>query len=147
MQQEIEKANGEYAGIIPSWLDPTFHDDYLLERVSNFTKRPCLLFDFLSRWHIKSRLDIISVVTAVCNKVHFERFSDSLSLFVCRALNEIADINPEASDAKFIKDDVLHNMAFLLLTKSEYCITDADVGEIVFRQRTDISLAFEVEPD
>lgn len=130
-----------------SWLDPTFHDDDFLERVSNLTKRPCLLFDFLSGRHIESGLDIISVITAVCNKVHFERFSDSLSLFVCRALNKITYVNPKASDAKLVKDDVLHNMAFILLAESEYRITDADVGEIVFRQRTDISLAFEVEPN
>ncbi len=147
MQQEIKKAEGEDAVLVPAGFDSVLDDDNLPERVAYASERTCLLLDFLSGRHIERRLDVIAIIPAVGDEIHFERFTHRLALPVRGPDYEIAHIHTETSYSQFIEDDVLHNVAFLLLAESEYRIADADVGEIVLRQRADIPLSLEVEAD
>ena len=93
---------------------------------------------------MKSRLDIHSVWRAVHHKVYLQLFSDKLTVLILATKFNQSYVHIISSTAKFIIDNVFHNVRFFLLSIVENGCTYADISEVVFRLGTNIFSAFHI---
>ena len=94
---------------------------------------PILIFFFWC-WHMEGRLDIYTIWGTVHDKVDFQLSSDKLLAVLILSSNfDQANIHTISTAAKFIIDDVLHNVCLLLLAIIEYGCTNANIGKSYFK--------------
>ena len=120
-----------------------FNDNNFFERIRNSHQRILLLQHFFLIRNGKCRLNIITLIRLIANKIYFRLNSHRFAVFVFTVFND-AYVNVESHYFKFVIDNIFHNMSFFVLTEVKPRVSQADIGVVIFRRSIDIFFPFNI---
>lgn len=108
----------------------------------------CCLNPLLFIVERKKRLeaDLLSSEIA-CDEVDFEIQPEAFAVFVSIRESDGADIGGISGGEQIVVDDMFHDGFFFVQLEIEHCVSESDVGEIVFLREADISFVEDFEDD
>ena len=122
------------------------HDDYLAERIAYALQRADFLHPLLLMRYGKSGLDVDALAAADDDEVHLQMLALQLRAIVILSRLNDTDVHAAVADAQLVVEEVLHDVAGILLAQPKPDIPQADILEIVFLQGIDVLLPLDVVP-
>lgn len=92
-QEEVLKPHNKNAVFVIPTLDSIFDDNDFFEGIPNVNQWFLLLLHLLGIGDSKGRLDVVALISPVADKIHFQAFTNTLSVFGFFGALDHPDIN------------------------------------------------------
>ena len=144
VSEEIEEGKHEDSLLVVSREDRLVYDDYFTEGVVYGKQRSLFLLQLFIRRDVIRRLDVISAVAQIDDKVDFKRFSHRYTVIFAYIFHN-AHIHRIAARTQFVVYDVFHDVCVFLLAEVKPSISQSHIHKVILSRGIDIFFALYIE--